>query len=80
MKTGCACLRARLLHGATGNRLFTLKLRLSFVSVPVVLKATDMPIRRLVVNIEIHSWYFLGISGRVKLWLRLCYSKSIRVH
>jgi hypothetical protein len=61
MKTGCACLRARLLHGATGNRLFTLKLRLSLVSIPVPPKTTAMPIRRLAVNIEIHSWSFHGL-------------------
>jgi hypothetical protein len=42
MKTGCA-----------GNRLCTLKLRLSLVSVPVPPKTTSMPIRRLAVNIEI---------------------------
>jgi hypothetical protein len=42
MKTGCACLRARLLHGATGNRLFTLNLRLSLVSVPVPPKTNAM--------------------------------------
>jgi hypothetical protein len=64
MKIGCACLRARLLHGATGNRppplksfgeagLITLKLRLSLVSVLVPPKTTAMPIRRLAVISEI---------------------------
>ena len=60
MKTGCA-----------GNRLFTLILRLSLVSVPVPPKTIAMPIRRLDVNFEIHSWFFVVISGWVKPWLRL---------
>ena len=53
MKTGCA-----------GNRLITLKLRLSFFSVPVAAKATALPIRRLAVNTGISF-----VSFRNNLWL-----------
>jgi hypothetical protein len=42
MKTGCA-----------GNRLCTLKLRLSLVNVPVPPKTTVKPIRRFAANCEI---------------------------
>jgi hypothetical protein len=54
MNTGCA-----------GNRLITLKLRLSLVGVPVPPKTTAKPIRRLAVNIEITLEVI-----RSKLWTR----------
>ena len=53
MKTGWAGNRPPPLKSFGEAGLITLKLRLSLVSVPVPLKTTAKPIRRLAVNIEI---------------------------